>query len=256
MGGERKTNLYHCTNSDALTAILGSRHFLYSYCLEDHYVHKEGRFTLEGRAYAMVCFADLLEEELPDHMLQFGANSYIMMDKGWAKKNYISPVKYYFKRDLPITMFLSMIKNVETLYNGNETMALKFLDAMEIMAPFFKLYEGKYYLKGTNQLSNEPTEFFLEREWRSIPDTNAGEWRYLDEQSYVIESARKIAVQELKNRCVLDFGWNDVLKIGCKEEKKNEVLKIIHESFGIDGNEDEILKKIEVLPAKDIWFSN
>ena len=245
MGDSRKTDLYHCTKSDALIAILESMHFMYSYCLEDHYVHDESRFRLERRAYAMVCFADLLEKEISEHMSQFRADSYIVMDKNWAMKNKISPVKYYFKGDLPFSMFLDMIKKVELLYKENENVALGFLDSMEIMAPFFKLYEGKYYIKGTNQESEKPSEFFLEREWRSIPDAKAKELRYLDEQSFINENTRNTSIRELKNRCVLRFGWDDILKIGCKEEVKDKIIHVIVGKHNI--KENEALKKINVL---------
>lgn len=64
---EMALHLYHCTNSNGLRGILTSMSFHPSYCLEKaDYLSNSQNF-----AFAMVCFADLLNEELPSHMNRF-----------------------------------------------------------------------------------------------------------------------------------------------------------------------------------------
>lgn len=251
MGGERKTNLYHCTKADSLVKILESKHFRYSYCLEEYYMHKGNRYTLEKLAYAMVCFADLLEEEVSGHMKQFGADSFIVMDKKWAVRNNLSPVIYYSKDGLPNYAYLSLTKNIIDLLGEGGTQEKIVTNAIELLRPYFKQYEGHYFINGKDEPSKETVEFFLEREWRSIPFVTGGERFYLDLVDYLDEDVKNKAKQELLDHgYCLSFEWKDVLKIGCKEEQKNEVLQIIHESFGVDENKDEILQKTRFYQQK------
>ena len=238
MSSERQTNLYHCTKSDSLLKILGSKYFRYSYCLEEYYMHKENRYTLVKLAYAMVCFADLLEEEVDKHMEQFGGDTYIVMDKKWAIKNNLSPVIYSNKDGLPNYAYLSLTKNIKEVLRYGTKEEIIVANSIELLRPFFKQYEGHYFINGTDEPSKESVEFFLEREWRSIPFVTGGEHFYLDLKEYLDEDIRNKAMQELLdyNYC-LRFEWDDILRIGYMEEKKDEVLQTICESFGVNENE-------------------
>ena len=240
MKSERQTNLYHCTNSDSLISILSSKYFRYSYCLEEYYMHKEDRYTLMKLAYAMVCFADLLKEEVAGHMEQFRADSYIVMDKKWAVKNNLSPVIYSSKDGLPNYAYLSLTKNIKEVLSYGTKEEIIVANAIELLRPFFKQYEGHYFINGTDEPSKESVEFFLEREWRSLPFVKGGEHFFLDLQEYLDVDYRNKAVQELLNHGYsLKFEWNDVLRIGCKEENRSLVLQTIQESFGVDENQTE-----------------
>ena len=55
------------------------------------------------------CFADLYTDELIDHMHQFNADSYIMMEKTWAKEKKICPVIYYDRDSWSNWAFLAML---------------------------------------------------------------------------------------------------------------------------------------------------
>lgn len=248
MSSERQTNLYHCTKSDSLLKILGSKCFRYSYCLEEYYMHKENRYTLVKLAYAMVCFADLLEEEVDKHMEQFGGDTYIVMDKKWAIKNNLSPVIYSNKDGLPNYAYLSLTKNIKEVLRYGTKEEIIVANSIELLRPFFKQYEGHYFINGTDEPSKESVEFFLEREWRSLPFVKEGEHFFLDLQEYLDVDYRNKAVQELlEHGYSLKFEWDDILRIGCKEEKKNEILQTIHESFGVDDN-DAVGKTLIIRP--------
>lgn len=246
MSNNRQTNLYHCTNSDSLLKILESKYFRYSYCLEEYYMLKEGRYSLEKLAYAMVCFADLLEEEVNGHMEQFGANSFLVMNKKWAVRNNLSPVIYYSKDGLPNYAYLSLAKNIRELLGQGTTEEVIVVNSIELLRPYFKQYEGHYFVNRKDEPSKEKVEFFLEREWRSIPFVKGGERFYLDLQDYLNEGIKDKAMKELlEHGYCLRFEWDDILQIGCWEEKKIEILHTIHKSFGID--EDGAEKKVLII---------
>ena len=246
MSSKRLTNLYHCTKSDSLLKILGSKYFRYSYCLEELYMPYANRYVVENFAYAMVCFADFLDEEVSEHMEQFSADSYIVMDKTWAIDNGLSPVIYYNKKSLPHGSLLFLTKSIGMLIENDITSAREMRNALELLRPYYKQYKGHYFIKGSTKKSKDPVEFFLEREWRCIAAVTGGEHFFLEEKDYLNEGIRDKASQELldHNYC-LKFGWNDILKIGCVEEKKGIILQTICKAFGV--NEDVAESKIVLL---------
>lgn len=240
MSDDRQTNLHHCTKSSSLINILKTRYFRYSYCLEEYYMPKGDRYTLVKLAYAMVCFADLLKEEVNGHMEQFGADSYIVMDKKWAIKNNLSPVIYTNKDGLPNYAFLSLTKNIKEIIRYGTKEEIIVVNAIELLRPYFKQYEGHYFINKTDEPSKESVEFFLEREWRSLPFVKGGEHFYLELEEYLNDRVRNKAALELCDHgCHLKFEWDDILRIGCKEEKKNEIIQTIQGSFGVNENEAE-----------------
>lgn len=249
-----KTNLYHCTKGDSLIRILESKYFLYSYCLEEYCVHKENKIVLEKRAYAIVCFADLLENELPDHISQFHSDSYLMMDKKWAKNKRISPVIYFNINSLSNLAFLSINNRKKELSAFKNEYGIDKIDdilekSIELIRPYFKLYRGKYFIKGTDEESNEEVEFFLEREWRSFPVVERYEHVYLDINDYKDPEKRNMYQKQLfEHGYCLKFDWDDILKIGCCRKKKREVIQAIQNTFGVDRKTAR--KKIEIIRKK------
>ena len=240
MMSKRSTDLYHCTKSNSLINILKTKYFRYSYCLEEFYMHKEDRYSLVKLAYAMVCFADLLEEELSEHMEQFGADSYIVMEKKWAIKNNLSPVIYCSKDGLPNYAYLSLTKNIKEVLRHGTKEEIIVANAIELLRPYFKQYEGHYFINRTDEPSKETVEFFLEREWRSLPFVKGGEHFYLELEEYLNDDFRNKATQELCGHGYrLEFGWDDILRIGCKEEQKDEMIQSVFRSFGVDEKEAE-----------------
>ena len=240
MNIKRSTDLYHCTKGDFLISILKTKYFRYSYCLEEFYMPDDDYYVVNKFAYAMVCFADLLEEEVKGHMEQFMADSYIVMDKKWALQNDLSPVVYYGKKSLPHCSLLFLTKKIKLLYDAGLAGAREMINAIGLLRPYYKLYEGHYFIKGTDKQSKDFVEFFLEREWRSIPSAKGGEHFYLELEEYLNDDFRNNAAQELCDHGYrLKFEWDNIMKIGCKEEKKDEVLQTILESFGVNENEAE-----------------
>ena len=114
----------------------------------------------------------------------------------------------------------------------------KLYKSIEVFRPFLKKYEGNYYIKDKDRFSEEPTEFFLEREWRSVPFVTGGERYFLDLKDYLNEDIRNKASQELldHNYC-LRFEWDDIKQIGCKKGGKEKIIKTIMDSFRIDEKE-------------------
>jgi hypothetical protein len=200
---------------------------------DDYYVVKK-------IAYAMVCFADLLEKEVEEHMEQYTADSYIVMNKKWALQNDLSPVIYYGKKSLPHCSLLFLTKRIKLLYDAGLAGARELINAIGLLRPYYKMYEGHYFIKGTDKQSKDPVQFFLEREWRSIPSVKGREHYYLDLKEYLDEDIRNKAIEELldHNYC-LRFEWDDIKQIGCKEEEKSTIQHTIHESFGVGIDEAE-----------------
>lgn len=74
--------------------------------------------------------------------------------------------------------------------------------------------------------------------WNENGAAKGGEHFYLELEEYLNDDFRNKAAQELCDHGYrLKFEWDDILKIGCKEEKKDEVLQTIQESFGVNENE-------------------
>lgn len=118
-------HLYHCTNSIGLRGILTSMSFQPSYCLEKaDYLPNSQNF-----AFAMVCFADLLNDELASHMNRFHSTVYFKMCREWAIRSGINLVCYYFK-NTPFTAGIRKIIDKAAEEN------IKAINANDIKAQF------------------------------------------------------------------------------------------------------------------------
>ena len=174
--------LYHCTNFESLCKILASKFFMPSYCLEQsNFMEGYG----EG-AYAMVCFADLLDIEVKRHMENFNSDSYIVMKKEWAIRNFLSPVVYYTPGTIPSAamQYWSNLCVERGLSTSKEEVDVMAYNGTMIMFAFMKQYEGVYFDKKRNQYSDKKRVFYLEREWRYVPMTKKGEAYYLPKEDY------------------------------------------------------------------------
>ena len=176
------TNLYHCTKIDSLKTILKSKQFLPFYNLEDQsFMHKG-----TNSAYAMVCFADLPNDNLGSHMKDFNSDCYISMTKEWAIKNWLSPVTYYTEGSIMYSAVHNRIifcaQNIKQLEKCNE--GEKFVNYLAYELAFMKEYSGKYYIKDEKKWSDEKRIFYNEREWRYVPFPKNGEAYNLPEEDY------------------------------------------------------------------------
>ena len=235
------TNLYHCTKIDSLKKIIDSKCFLPFYNLEVQSFMRKGT----NSAYAMVCFADLPNENLESHMNDFNSDSYISMSKEWAINKWLSPVTYYTERSIMYSAVHDRInycaKNMEKMKKSDD--GKRFVDYLAYELAFMKEYSGKYYIKDEKRWSDEKRIFYNEREWRYVPFPMNGEAYYLTEEEYKDENLRSDKFQELiKKGHALSFEWKDILQVGVKKEDVDNIIDVIKNSFSI--KESEVERKI------------
>lgn len=213
------TRLYHCTNYDSLCKILQSQQFNPSFCLEEMSVYPSNS---QRMAFAMVCFADLLKEEVLRHMKKFNSDSFIVMKKEWARIKYVSPVVYYVSPSLTSSIIKNIIDYGMLIRNNDDDNSHKFFNSVNLFIGYLKQYKGKYLLKDKTTWSKE-TQFYLEREWRYFPMPQNFEANYLDEDRFYDDALRKAKQQELIDHgYALKFGWEDIERIGVPYSKKKQ----------------------------------
>lgn len=235
-------HLYHCTNSRGLRGILTSMSFQPSYCLEKaDYLPKSQNF-----AFAMVCFADLLDEELAPHMKRFHSSAYLKMRRDWAIRSGVNPVCYYFK-NTPFAAGIRKIieKATEENRKASEAKDTKaqfspFLNGVNIVLGYLKQYQGCYWMG--DRWSPE-TIFFTEREWRYLPLVENGEAYFLPENLFHKDVIRNEQKQILiEHGYVLRFRVEDIEEIGIIE---NEDMEWINKAVNSGSLSHDILEKVK-----------
>jgi len=239
-----------------------SKYFMPSFCLEELSVFPDDHMKM---AYAVVCFADLLPEEIQNHMKRFHSNSYLRMSKEWAIKNNVSPVVYYTDNSNMANYLKHVIKYATEKYAQNELghslshEELKFTNSIQMLLAYLKQYEGRYLIKNKKTFS-DITNFYIEREWRYVPMPQTYEAFYLEEEDYYNEILIQDKQKELIERgYALRFNWTDIEEIGipgsCEESFIDglsntwelSIEEIAKKTHFISGNKDcknSILKKI------------
>ena len=219
--------LHHCTKYDSLCNILKSGAFWPSYCLEQsNFMHE---FT--EAAYAVVCFADLLPDEVERHSTNFNSDSYIIMSKEWALKNGVAPVIYYYPETISAIAIRNWTrycvnKKMPTSENIEDTLVT---NTTNLMFAYMKQYEGVYFDNKRGDFSDDRRVFYLEREWRWLPWVENGEAYYLTKYLFLNENIRKEKRQELINHgYTLKFTPADVIEVGISQDK----VEIFREEFG------------------------
>ena len=237
-------NLYHCTNSNGLRGILSSMYFQPSFCLEKaEYLSNSQNFT-----FAMVCFADLLNEELPSHMKRFHSSAYLKMRREWAIRSGVNPVCYYFQN----TPFMAGVRKIiekaaeenkqAIEANDMEAQFTPFLNGVNIMMGYLKQYEGCYWMG--DRWSPE-TIFFTEREWRYLPLVENGEAYFLPEEEFHKDVIRNKQKQILiKHGYVLRFSVEDIEEIGIKN---NDDMAWINEAVNSGTLSHNLLLKVKMI---------
>lgn len=220
-----ETKLYHCTKFDSLKAILELMAFKPSYCLEQTYYLENNK----NFAFPMVCFADLMDKEVTEHMNNFHSDCYIQMSKEWARKKGMSNVIYYGAKTNSAFAFREIInKGVKNLLN-NDMKLDKFTIGVSLLMSLLKPYTGYYWDKNKNNWSSKETQFFNEREWRFIPITQNRESYYLTEEDFKDSNTRQSKWIELTTNPMnlLHFTYNDIETIGISANKKDELISFI-----------------------------
>lgn len=215
------TKLYHCTDFDSLRGILESGAFWPSYCYEKADYLKEP----ENFAFAMVCFADLMKNEVKPHLHKFNKDCYIQMSKSWGRRKALSNVIYYGKPSIVSSTFNLLLDEIIKRHEGNiEEMSNEIRFTSMLMA-FFKQYEGYYWNDKENCWSNDKTVFYTEREWRYVPLVQNKEAFYLSPDEFLDKKFRKEKRDELITRgYTLKFEWNDIEKIGVHSFKQWSII--------------------------------
>lgn len=191
-------------------------------------------------AFAMVCFADLMKEEVEWHMNQFGADSYIVMSKDWARKEAVSPVIYYSHDSITAHILKLWIQDIINHDNYDYVKLQKNL--INVMIPFYKQYKGHYYIKDKKAYSTEETLFYCEREWRYIPLVLKGEAYYLSKELFLDESINRNKIKELvQHGYKLQFGIEDIEGIHVPENKQGDFLKLLKHKFNLTTEETSSL---------------
>lgn len=179
-------------------------------------------------AYAVVCFADLLSNDVKRHMTSFKSNSYIRMNKKWALDNLVTPVVYYNTNTIPSAFMNNWCEYIlkNNLHNYTDTSIELLVKTTSIMFAFMKQYEGVYFDKKRKMFSDEKRIFYLEREWRWIPHVTQGEAYYLPKEEYLDDKILQREHTKLINHgLVLDFSYNNIEEIGIPPDKANILLQ-------------------------------
>ena len=98
-------------------------------------------------AYAVVCFADLLKNEVMQHMNSFHSDSYIKMSKRWAIKKGLAPVIYYPDNSYMGTLLKLIIEYAMKKYENPKEEDAKFINSVNLLLGYLKQYEGRYWNK-------------------------------------------------------------------------------------------------------------
>ena len=164
----------------------------------------------------MVCFADLLRDEVERHMVSFHADSYIVMNKQWAIRQFIAPVLYYVNGSIPsATLKAWLLKLVEQKDEDEmNDKDKRIFNATNMFVPYMNQYEGEYYDKKDNKFSDNKRTFYLEREWRWCPMVENEEAYYLSKEDYLNKEKREIELTKLRKKYALNLEWKDIIEIG------------------------------------------
>lgn len=237
------TKLYHCTNFDSLCSILKSGAFWPSYCYEKADYLKEP----ENFAFAMVCFADLMKNEVKPHLKKFNKDCYIQLSKSWGRRNALSNVIYYGKPSVVSSTFKLLLDGIIQRHDGNVGMMTNEVRFASMLMAYFKQYEGYYWNDKEECWSDNTTVFYTEREWRYVPLVQNYEAFYLSPEEFLNKKFRKEKRDELITRgYTLKFDWDDIEKIGVHSIKQ---WSIICNYFvnGLKHDPLEVFNKIKIV---------
>lgn len=237
------TGLYHCTDFESLLNILKSQAFWPSYCYE----RAEYLEIPEDFAFAMVCFADLLDVEIKPHLKKFNKDCYLHMNKEWAKKNGLSNVIYYNKISVVAALFRNMIKEIIKRTDPKKDDLSNEIRFTSLMMAYFKQYEGYYWNDKESQWSEQKSLFYTEREWRYIPIVQNYEAFYLSPNEFLDRAFRQMKRKELiEHGYILKFVWNDIEHIGVHSFKQ-WIITCNYLTNKLHYNIIEVIKKVKVI---------
>ena len=243
------TELHHFTKVENLISILESGEFYHSFCLEQTDFLSVKNDSLKEMAFAMVCFADVLESEKSRFEKQFKADSYIIMDKNWAISKGVAPVMYSANNCMSSAALSILLENFAYMrQNGLNALKHDFIksfeaasSALNIIIGYAKKYQGNYFLERDDKcerliFTTDETLFFLEREWRHIPLVKDGESYFINREQFKDVAFVEYEKQKLK-KYALPFTKNDIVKIFAPSEYRQELIDILVNKYSCSLDE-------------------
>lgn len=238
-----QTKLYHCTDYNSLCNILKSGAFWPSFCYEKaDYLPEPENF-----AFAMVCFADFMKNEVKPHLKKFNKKCYLRMSKTWARRKGLSNVIYYNYPSVVASTFRLMIDKVARQYEDNDFVMTDEVRYTSMMMAYFKQYEWGYWNENKGCWDDKNTQFYTEREWRYVPLVQNYEAYYLSPDEFHDKAFRKEKRQQLIDHgYTLKFGWEDLEQIGVGSLKQWVDICNYYVN-GLKYNSIEVFKKVKII---------
>lgn len=196
--------LYHFTDSkESLFSILKDGFFPH-YCPEYTLDAVDTNAALEGRpptrATLSVCFCDLPLSLIWGHLDVYGKYG-IGLGKKWGLKNGVTPVFYTHPKAQTRLAIRRLTAKAKT--NDDGAMGMD----MSLFAAFTKPFEGPAWRKNKVQ---EKVLFYDEREWRYVPDVQAGDELFLTWADYANVAKRKALHEKFKRKYALKISPDDI----------------------------------------------
>lgn len=126
------------------------------------------------RAIPMVCFCDIPLSQIKNHIATYGCYG-IGMSKSWAIKNKLNPILYIEPNSKLTKSIISILKNAGDIDKNDKK------EGIFNLFRYMKNYKGDFYRNG---LIIKNVNFYNEREWRYLPDTNSNIKFWLSEEEF------------------------------------------------------------------------
>ena len=182
MASPRSSTLFHFTKSLLNTQSILQQGFIPYYSLEDStWLGAKLKFF----ACSMVCFCDIPIGRIQDHVGFYGSYG-IGMSKEWALKNGINSIAYYSAASTLSKIFIDGLR---------ATIDIKEKDTdKKIRSSFFGLLSYAKPIVGTMIVEDKPVskEFYLENEWRYVPNKDGITNLVLREKYDIVEEREKL----------------------------------------------------------------
>jgi hypothetical protein len=196
------------------------------------YVYEELPMLKYKVGIPMKCFCDIPLGMIKKHIVNYGKFG-IGIKKEYAKKHKFSPVVYIHKDSDTLIRYLTSIKSIKSLNNGNS------------LLPYFKLVEG-YAIN--SQGKKVFTKFYDEREWRYIPpNPDLIDFKGFDEEEIrntKLEEENK-NIDKDKNVNAIPFEYADITYLFVQyEEDVDKVIEEIHSLPITQLQQDRLIAKI------------
>ncbi len=230
--------LFHFTNSAENLLNILENEFSPRYCLEDLSLlnYSSKRSDILEIAVPMICFCDIPLSKIKTHISNYGDYG-IGMKKIWGKKNGICPINYADKDSFSSRYLKKIFQNVEPKSKSPKMSEISTNFAYLIR--FVKPYSGDFW-RSSGIIKNH--NFYDEREWRYVPDTDLLDLPYRLTKKQFLDSIHKTeANSKISNKCKIHFEPDDIKYIIV--EKEDHIESMIRAIERIKEKYDPMTKK-------------